>query len=233
MKKFIVLFSALLIFTAVFFGRKHYVAENHLLPAEEDKASPPTAHPASPPTAKTAPAASPVAAPGNPDIAPEALLRQARAMNRTFPNAQAAQAEEQRLERVAAALTDSDRAYLVQQVTSAEAGDNVRALSLYLLTLAPSTTPENLKAIALMANPVAGQPLAAHSPEEWADRTVKAFATGAVGELKRRLPQDPSIVRDLQEISQQASMPIVKKMAKAYLREAESREPASLKARKK
>lgn len=168
-----------------------------------------------------------------PDLSQESLVVQARAMNRIFPNRQAAEAEQKRLEALAASLTDSERSYLVEKVTSAETGDNIRALSLYLLTLAPSTTPENLKAIALMPNPVAGRPLAEHSPEEWQDRTAKAFATGAVGELRKRLQQDPSIARDLQEISQRAPMPIVKKMARNYLREAESREPASVKGKKK
>ncbi|MGZ3696017.1 MAG: hypothetical protein ACXWQO_18245, partial [Bdellovibrionota bacterium] len=101
--------------------------------------------------------------------------------------------------------------------------------SLYLLTLSPSSTGENFKQIAMMNDPVFSSPLPAHSPEEWQARAVTAFATGALQEIYKRLPKDPTLVREMQEIAEGAPIPLVARTAKQMLAYANSskRLPAS------
>ena len=159
------------------------------------------------------------------------LRGEAIAMNKNFRDVKAAEASETQMIELAKSLTPTDRNFLVSAVINPDRGDNERALSLYLLTLSPSTSGQEFKTIAMMNRPVTTAPVAPHTPEDWNDRTATAFATGALQELQKRSLQDSSLNADLKIIATGAPIPLVARIAKRMVASTD-RKPASVSKKK-
>lgn len=142
----------------------------------------------------------------SPTITKEFLTREAGRMNRIDSNPKATvEILRQQAERMSA----TERALLVQTVTDPSEGENERALALHLLILSKSTSNEDFYKIASLNEPPSGN--------EYHDRFVSVVAIAALEQLQNRAGENPSLLGDIQRLSEQSKNKEVRAMAKEML----------------